>query len=886
MDTPRQLRLASRSRRMEDSLWKWSVWVEGPPDQLGRIESVEYVLHPTFQDPIRQVHNSSTNFRLDSEGRGDFVIYANVQMKNGECVSLEHSLSLDRSPRRTAAPLKETLAGGAGRPTASPYLESTVRNQSVTTTRSEKIRRLTESIRNMETETDVESLARSRPPAAEAAGFEGAYFETLDSQASPESGLDKVLSGREDELTDEELFGLEAIVMPQGRPVVFIRDGAFDDLGDPWTHVNKNSVRSKVQPTFPAIGRVELPNSLRIPYGGTGFVVGPGLLMTNRHVAELFANGLGSRGLVYRAGDAAVNFRRHHGDDEDDRTAYLEVEKVLMIHPYWDMALLSVGGLAGVKPLTLAVESPDDLVGREVAAVGYPARDERSDLTVQDRIFQRVYGVKRFQPGKIRPRDAIRSFETKVKAMTHDSSTLGGNSGSAIVDLTTGRVIGLHFAGVYLKANYAVPAYELARDPRVVAAGVNFAGTVKPTRDFDTAWKRAEAGKTAQVPVPDSVADDADDDDASAVDDDAVDGGNVSNAADGDPPSLPTVSPNGTLTWTVPIRISVSLGGLSPVPNVTTGPAAPATEAMRPPVIHGRLEDREGYSADFLDGEEVPMPELTAAGRKLVAKLDDGDYELRYHHFSVVMHKLRRLALFTAANVDWRDSSRKVKGRKPGRRELAGLGPNDMERWVTDPRIPDAHQLPDVFFTKDRRAFDKGHLVRRDDVAWGRSFKDMQKANGDTFHTTNCSPQVGAFNRSSEGVDNWGDLENLVQQQTKAEKVCVFSGPVFTEKDPVFHGRDLRGETEVQIPRAYWKVVVALDADGPAAYGFMLKQDLSDVAFESAEEMAVPKAWKRYMASVADIEATLGGLAKLTWLKKHDRFETAGGEAVAEAVRR
>ena len=41
--------------------------------------------------------------------------------------------------------------------------------------------------------------------------------------------------------------------------------------------------------------------------------------------------------------------------------------------------------------------------------------------------------------------------------MTHDSSTLGGNSGSALIDVATGRVVGLHFAGRYLEANYAVP---------------------------------------------------------------------------------------------------------------------------------------------------------------------------------------------------------------------------------------------------------------------------------------------------------------------------------------------------------------------------------------------------------------------------------------------
>ena len=80
--------------------------------------------------------------------------------------------------------------------------------------------------------------------------------------------------------------------------------------------------------------------------------------------------------------------------------------------------------------------------------------------------------------------------------MTHDSSTLGGNSGSAVIDVATGTVIGLHFAGEYLKANYAVPTYELARDRRVADAGLNFQGSVAPTAIYDTAW----AGLEGHVP--------------------------------------------------------------------------------------------------------------------------------------------------------------------------------------------------------------------------------------------------------------------------------------------------------------------------------------------------------------------------------------------------
>ena len=90
------------------------------------------------------------------------------------------------------------------------------------------------------------------------------------------------------------------------------------------------------------------------------------------------------------------------------------------------------------------------MVGRDIAVVGYPAFDPRNPADVQNSVFGSVYYVKRLQPGKLGARRAIRSFENTVSAMTHDASTLGGNSGSAVLDVASGKIVGLHFAGVYL----------------------------------------------------------------------------------------------------------------------------------------------------------------------------------------------------------------------------------------------------------------------------------------------------------------------------------------------------------------------------------------------------------------------------------------------------
>jgi endonuclease G len=729
-------------------------------------------------------------------------------------------------------------------------------NQEIPMNRSERLARLKEMLKDLAPERDPANLRTQNQ--------EGMGFEATGETIVANSGLEKVATDKEPD--EMEMRGMEAIIMPRERPVVFVKGDIFDPIEAPWEHLNTDVIRGRFKKLIPSIGRIELPNSLFIPFGGTGFVVGKNLLMTNRHVAGLFSQGLGRKNLVYHAGDAAIDFKREV-DMPEDAGQLIQVVKVLMVHPFWDMAILQVTGLPeSSEPLVLFTDDPAGMLDAEVAAVGYPARDDRNDLAIQDRIFQRKYNVKRFQPGKLRERRTIRSFSSNVNAVTHNCSTLGGNSGSAVLDIKSGKVIALHFGGEYLKANYGVPAFELARDSRVVDLGVNFAGKLPTTTDFDGAWAGLESiidGNAPPVLGPGGVA-------PSPV-----------------PVPVPAPSSMGAgKTWTIPLNVTITfgapvVGGPAPAPVVMLAPDQAAlppvsVETMQVPVRHGRLGTRRGYQSDFLEldsGDNVELPKLTAAGENAVARLSDQSWVLKYHKFSVVMHKSRRMALFTAANVNWDPSTRLVNGKKPTRRELTGLADGVQEKWVTDPRIPEENQLPDIFYTKDDANFDKGHLVRRDDVCWGSSFDDIQKANGDTYHTTNCTPQVAKFNRSAGGVDNWGDLENLVQKETKAEKVCLFSGPVLSDSDRFFHGKDDDGPASVRIPRAFWKIIVSSNQGSPAAFGFFLEQDLGDVPLH--EEFIVPPAWKRYMKKISEIEVELGGLLNLSWFAKHDQFAAA-----------
>ena len=353
--------------------------------------------------------------------------------------------------------------------------------------KAEKFVRLKRLLTQIAPGNSIEAVSR---PDADAIDREG--FESLGpgNVAAAEAGLQKLAEDRVQEITPSEMLGLEAIVLPRNRPVAFVRGNSYDDLDGPWVSLNDDVIKKRIASLLPLIGRVEVPSSPILPYAGTGFVVGQGLIATNRHVAQLFSQGLGLT-IRYRAGDAAIDFKRQIDAPDDDRTAYLSVRAVEMIHPYWDMALLRVDDLPTDRMLRLSVKSPEELLDHNVVVIGYPARDERNDVALQDRIFNRTYNVKRLQPGVIRARAKIQSFENTVNALTHDASTLGGNSGSAVIEVDTGEVVALHFAGEYLKANYAVPMHELARDSRV-ASRLNFEGTLPPTNDWAPAWRSVE----------------------------------------------------------------------------------------------------------------------------------------------------------------------------------------------------------------------------------------------------------------------------------------------------------------------------------------------------------------------------------------------------------
>jgi endonuclease G len=157
--------------------------------------------------------------------------------------------------------------------------------------------------------------------------------------------------------------------------------------------------------------------------------------------------------------------------------------------------------------------------GHLVALIGYPAYDSRNDDGDQSRYFSDLYEVKRFAPGLITQGLAAGA------QLQHDCTSLGGNSGSPVLSLEHGRVVGLHFSGKYGKYNAAVGVAtlkallagqsvsvgdQLAAPPESRADGHHDARLFKGRKGFDpkflgkprTPWPRLPTSLAAGLGKP------------------------------------------------------------------------------------------------------------------------------------------------------------------------------------------------------------------------------------------------------------------------------------------------------------------------------------------------------------------------------------------------
>ncbi|MCA9237441.1 MAG: trypsin-like peptidase domain-containing protein [Planctomycetales bacterium] len=425
-------------------------------------------------------------------------------------------------------------------------------------------------------------------------------------------------------------------------------------------------MRARIEATFKSIGRIDVPNHPdEIEYAGTGFVVGPDLVMTNRHVAEEFARSSGAMTLTIVQEGVAVEFL-HERDGGGAFT--LPVQGVALTHPYWDMALLRVDGLPADRPsLRFSTADPDELVdsgNREVVAIGYPGLDKHSSMEMQERIFRRIFGVKRLLPGRLRERRDVESYQRIVASLGHDCSTLAGASGSAVIDVTTGEVVGLHFGGEFLDMNFAVPALELARDSRVVDAGVAFDNPPPANAAYEAAWSEAEAAVLGSAGGGATPA-----------------GPHVQSTAKPSSWTAASASPT-TVSVTIPLRIEISLGAPS-VAGAAASPAeAPPGEHSPPAVPPPTAERRRPSSAprfDFdIDALDRPAFSWPAALAGALA------CQLAYEGRSTVLAKARDVWRFDSCTFIDANETQCFVAARGGTALVAFRGTETLGDWIAD----------------------------------------------------------------------------------------------------------------------------------------------------------------------------------------------------------
>jgi TIR domain/YEATS family len=90
------LSIAQNAAPKDKAHWSWSVWLEGPDDELDSVKEVIWKLHPSFARPIRRVDTRGNGFRLESSGWEEFEIQAELHRLNGQVDNLRHRIRFDR----------------------------------------------------------------------------------------------------------------------------------------------------------------------------------------------------------------------------------------------------------------------------------------------------------------------------------------------------------------------------------------------------------------------------------------------------------------------------------------------------------------------------------------------------------------------------------------------------------------------------------------------------------------------------------------------------------------------------------------------------------------------------------------------------------------------
>jgi len=603
-----------------------------------------------------------------------------------------------------------------------------------------------------------------------------------------------------------------------------------------------------------AVGFVEVM-AAGVSCTGSGFLISPGLFITNQHVIPDIVAARGAQVVFDRQVDAlgrpmpTTTFLL-----DPDRCAVFSAENVL------DYAIVAIGertsGSADVSGLgfcPLSNRHDKHVIGMSLNIVQYPNGS----------------------PKLIAVRNNLLTYRTET-TLLYETDTDHGSSGAPVFN-DLWEVVALHHYGepflsrqdesgrpIPENVNEGVRISSIYNDLAARLAQLDGppAALLRQALDYDKTAQTASGVKTLGPPRP-SVR-------------------SAESALLGDIPM--TAASSDEIKIVVPIEISIKVGGgLAAQPAVSVVEAvqtvAPkslvrAAEKLR---IDADYTNRNGYASDFIVGHVVNLPMPDAELAKQVGALRAGEANadggvLKYEHFSLIMNRNKRVAMFTATNID--GATYLEVDRKSGKAKAA-----EGETWFNDPRVSESFFLGQDFYSAWSDYFDRGHLTRRSDPTWGTP-EQAERANADTFHFTNCSPQHFLFNQSTnfwQGVERYV-LEQGVLADDSRQHLCVFQGPIYS--DAVDHWAE-----QVQIPSSFFKIVIWKGHDGRLkSVGLVVDQLalLDKKRFGVSSDLDAPVKVNQWRVKISEI-------AKRTGLKfdqsvvDADTIAQPGQPAVGEA---
>jgi hypothetical protein len=257
-------------------------------------------------------------------------------------------------------------------------------------------------------------------------------------------------------LSERQLSCLELIVRTVGRPAMRYKNGKVEtppnELGDNarW-YALVITDRDRINNVSGSIGRI---GSSSYPVIGTGWLIGPTHVVTNKHVACELVKDRTRPPETWQIDPAKSGFIDFAYTDGSPSPAQFDIEKLVCCASTVDLAILQIHAANATLPKPIIIDWKESSLGRklysseeekerfqgdEIYTVGHPYRPGSTQPILD--VFGQADGRKRCSPG------VITQVDKQKPEFQHDCSTLGGNSGSCVVSFSNHAAVGLHFGG-------------------------------------------------------------------------------------------------------------------------------------------------------------------------------------------------------------------------------------------------------------------------------------------------------------------------------------------------------------------------------------------------------------------------------------------------------